>query len=324
MKKRRRILLDTNVWSYASELNMGDALSRAAREAATEILVSPTVVEELKKIPDVKRRQAVLKLVTRPGWKRLMPEAYSECLEMKAEIKRLRPQWAISNPTFIEVNRLRYDWVRRSGGFWERAAKSIPDPVTDESMRAEEELKLARLEAVEVRDRVKSSNQNLGHTHLQQIAHEPKFDVRGWNGTPVDYWRAPSLYVFGAELEIYASPYREWLDNEVDVMSMLNDRESMNRLWYHELDARNVPRQWMRGAFEFLMAWHKVTPGTPGDCALAAYLLDADVVVSADKNFVHFANRCHAEAPFQSAKAVKVRGGEGAIEDLLELVMGGT
>lgn len=122
---------------------------------------------------------------------------------------------------------------------------------------------------------------------------------------------------------IYASPYREWLDSEVDVMSMLADRESMNWLWLHELDARNVPRQWMRGSFEFLMAWHKVTRGTPADCTLATYLMEADVVVSADKNFVYFANRCNAEAPFETAKAVKARGGDEAVHDLFALIAEG-
>lgn len=103
---------------------------------------------------------------------------------------------------------------------------------------------------------------------------------------------------------------------------MLSNDESMNRLWFHELDARNVPRQWMRGAFEFLAAWHKVTSGTPGDCTLATYLPEADTVVSADKNFITFANRCNAEAPFKTATGVRVQGGEAGVRDLLELIRG--
>ncbi|MGS1011171.1 type II toxin-antitoxin system VapC family toxin [Achromobacter anxifer] len=322
MKKKRRILLDTNIWSYVAELNMGDALSRAARIASAEILAAPTVVQELKQISNVGKRRAALTLVTRLDWKRLMPEAYSECMELKAEIRRLRPHWCILNPSLIEVHRLRYDWIKKSGGFWERARNDVPDRITDESIRAEKELELARSEATAIREKVKHSNQNVGAIHLQEVAHIP-FDKLGWNGTPVDYWRAPSLYSFSAELMIYASPYREWLDNEVDVMAMLADRRSMNRLWFHELDARNVPRQWMRGAFELLMAWHKITPGSPGDCSLATYLPDADVVVSADKNLVNFANRCYTDAPFKTAEAVKARGGEGAIQDLLEFIMKG-
>ena len=55
------------------------------------------------------------------------------------------------------------------------------------------------------------------------------------------------------------------LDSEIDVPAMLSSTESMNRLWLHELDPAAVPRQWLRGSFEFLQAWHKVTTGTPGD-----------------------------------------------------------
>lgn len=45
---------------------------------------------------------------------------------------------------------------------------------------------------------------------------------------------------------------REWIDAEIDVAAMMSDAASMNHLWLHEMDPRDVPRQWLRGAFEFL------------------------------------------------------------------------
>jgi hypothetical protein len=130
----------------------------------------------------------------------------------------------------------------------------------------------------------------------------------------------PSLVIAKAELQVYASPYREWLDSEVDVFTMLYEEASMNRLWLHELDPSNVPRQWLRGAFEFLQAWSQVTDGTPGDSALAGYLVDADYALSADRNFVRFAERCHSEAPFPTARSQVISGGATGVQDLISFL----
>jgi hypothetical protein len=220
-KTKRRLLLDTNIWSEVAKIDAGGALAKAARSTSTEILVAPTVVEEIRAIPDPTRRQSALRLVTRPTWTRLMPEVYSECFELKAEIARLRPEWKILNPKFGEVFRLRYDWTRRTGGYWDRARRDLSDPVTDESLRADTELKLAREMSHAIRKRIFESGKNGADTNLQHVGFVPEASTLGWNGKPIEYWRAPSLYFFRKELMIHASSCREWLDNEIDVFAMV-------------------------------------------------------------------------------------------------------
>lgn len=74
-----------------------------------------------------------------------------------------------------------------------------------------------------------------------------------------------------------------------------------------------MPRFWLRWAFEHLRLFHKVTDGTPGDAQLATYLLEADVVVSADKNFLRITDAVRPYARFSMAKTKRVaaekRGG---------------
>lgn len=319
-KKQARILIDTNIWSEIAKVDACHDLARAARQASAEILVTPTIVEEVRAIPDPARRLKALRVVTRPTWTRLMPEAYTECSELKAELKRLRPEWVIANPNFKEVNRLRYDWVRKKGGLWDRARVDASRRITDESIRSEIEHRLARDEAKTIRKRVHDSGENGCGIHIEHVGFMPDEGTPGWSGNAVHYWRATSLYCFRSELMIFTSPYREWLDNEVDVFAMLADDESMNHLWYHELDPCHVPSHWMRGAFEFLASQHKVTAGTPGDCSFATSFPQADLVVSADKNLVSFANRCNVDAPFQTAKGITVKGGDAGVGELLSLV----
>lgn len=126
--------------------------------------------------------------------------------------------------------------------------------------------------------------------------------------------------MFKSELQIYESAIREWLDSEIDVPAMLSSTESMNRLWLHELDPAAVPRQWLRGSFEFLQAWHKVTTGTPGDSRLATHLVDAEVIISADKNFVRFAERCREEAPFKIGKTLLAKANRAGVDEVLQWI----
>lgn len=315
-----RLFLDTNVWSYFADHEAGADLARAARAAGVKVVVSPAIVDELRGLPSAEVRQRVLRLIARLEWVRLLPEAYAECAEVKAEIQRLRPEWLLPNPKLAEVNRLRYDWVRRSGGFWDRAGRDVGPVETDESQRADRERLLARQQSYDIRKRLSTRKVRAGDTHLQQVAGVPESGTIGWDGSPVAYWRVPSLHFFRTELMVSTSPVREWLDSEVDVGAMLLDRASMNRLWLHEMNPSAVPRQWMRGALEFLQAWHKVTDGTPGDSRLATHLVEADRFITADKTFANFAERCRAEAPFPTAIACRVPGGREGVDETLRLI----
>jgi hypothetical protein len=109
----------------------------------------------------------------------------------------------------------------------------------------------------------------------------------------------------------------------VDVLQALTDTGSLNRLWLYELQANNVPRQWLRGAFDFLQMWRSITPGSPVDSQLSTHLVDADWVISADKNFVTMADRCHKEAPFKTARARLVKGNQDGVCELLEWIGSG-
>ena len=117
-------------------------------------------------------------------------------------------------------------------------------------------------------------------------------------------------------------PYVEWLRGEIDLELMLFDSTSLRRFWLQEVQSVNMPRHWLRWAFEFLQGMHKVSDGTPVDCQLGTYLLDVDLFVSADRVLVAIAERCKKDAPFQMARSARVPGGSAGVDAVLARVAG--
>ncbi len=315
-----KVLLDSNLWRYVANQNAGAALEQCALKSHVQLVVVPALVFEARELKDDPVRKAILKLLAQPAWTRLMPEAFLEAQEIKTAIRRFRPEWLVPSPDLTEVNALELDWRRDDGGFWSRAHDDTAPPVTNESLRGEREHDLARQESHEIRKRVLQRNQALGSISLRDAYTVPPCAPPGWQGKLVEYWRVPSLYHLQAELAVYASPFSEWLDSEIDLAAIAAVPESLTKLWYYEITANDAPRQWVRGSFELLQAFHKVTSGNPADSQLSSHLVDVDVLVSADRNFVRFAEKCRANAPFGLAQAHLVAGGVNAISELLALM----
>lgn len=185
---------------------------------------------------------------------------------------------------------------------------------------ADRELENARLEAKETRKRVFENKDVLpANLHIRGVVF-PLDEASDGVIRHIEYWRVPSLYHLREELGRYTSPYREWLDSEIDVPALLAAKESLTRLWFDEVEIDEAPRQWLRGAFELLQSYHRVTPGTPVDSQISCHLVDVDAVVSADQNFIKFAQKCRSDAPFASAQAHLLPGGQESVPALVALL----
>jgi hypothetical protein len=310
-----RILLDTNIWRYVIDHDALGVIQQAARKSRHEIVIAPAVVYEALNTGNPVLRSTLISAMTLPCWKRLMPEAFSESEEIKAEIMRLRPEWSRVQQDQTLYRRLRHDWRRSRGGFWDRARHD-----TVQEARRIDRLGLlgaARADAKEARGATISlpahwKDAPLG-AMLASLAHpEP-----GWDGNPVELWRTKADAYFEQALALPGHPYIDWLDGQINLTMMMLEKSQRTRFWFHEVDPLRMPRHWLRSAFEFQQQFHKVTDGTPGDCQLGTYLVDVDLMLSADKNFVRFAERCRREAPFLVGRSVLVPGGQQAIDALL-------
>ena len=312
-----RLLLDTNVWRYIIDCDAERKISEAAWRAGVGIAVAPVIVQEVRALDDALLRKRILAAVCASNRVRLLTDALLECDEAFTEISRHAPDLVIPIPKMQEYRRLRYDWTRKSGGFWERARCDAQEPLAEESLRSARSLEFAREESRVVRKSVAQRDPRGASAPLQSVAYEFTEPIEGFGTGTVAYWRVPSLHHFKSELAIYASPVREWLDCRLDVFELLGRPDRMNSLWLEGLTATGMRRQWLLGAHDFLQSWRKTTPGTPRDAQLSVHLVDVDVLATSDKNLAHVVRRCNAEAPFPCAAALQLPGGTGAVEGLI-------
>jgi len=323
MTRRRRrvtrVLLDTNVWRYVADAGALDRLRQAAFARNVRIQVAPSVVYEALRTPDAALRARLLLVMTHRAWARLMPEVRDEAHEFLTEVRRLRPEWITAQGNREWARRLQYDWVRSTGGFWDRA-RETPDTEAEALTIVEEDmLKRARAQATQARDYSIKAALSYENVSLANVLARPARPMPGWDGNDLEPWRISALSVVSSIIDSQDTSHAfvEWLGNEVDLIRARSDVASWNRFWLYEVEWCNMPRHWLRWSFEMLQSLRRVTDGTPCDAQLGTYLTQCDRFITADKAFADMVTRVGRAAPFRIAMSLVVPGGAAAIESLV-------
>ena len=248
-----------------------------------------------------------------------MPEAYSEAHELLNEIRRLRPQWLKSKGNRGEVQRLRHDWGRTKAGFWARV-KINPEQETKYITQLDgQQLELARKEADARRDLLQKSVLSRD-TPLSDLLCEPADPEEGYEGGKIEPWRFDGWTSTTHAFRQTDHPYVQWLCADLNLEVLTLDKASWLKFWFYEIERSRMPRFWLRWAFQYYQSFYKVTGGTPGDAQLATYLSEADVVISADKDFLRIADAVRPYAPVPIAKTKLVAADKKGVTETLEFL----
>jgi hypothetical protein len=308
----KRISFDSNVWRYIVDAGALPDVQRAARRSRHTVVVAPAVLYEAAHCGNGALRDRLLSAMALPVWKRLMPEAYSMAEELRSEVKRVRPEWLRPHPDTTVFNKVRHDWTRSRGGVWERIkgeANLLRRHDAPMLQRAREQAHALRDDALEWSPKWRTAT--LTKTLGGFSAPRP-----GWNGEPVEPWRVDGLNVFIESMDTPGHPLIDWLGGELDLDLMLFQSAALTKFWLHEVETIYMRRHWLYWAFEFLQRQYKVSDGTPGDAQLGTYLLDVDMMLSADKVFVRIAEKCREDAPFAIAEPMLCGHGDAVLQVL--------
>lgn len=308
------------MWRYAHDAGAAAPLRQVARRRGLRILVAPSIVYEALRTQNDELRRGLTSLMARRAWTPLMPESFGEAEEFLAEVRRLRPRWLRHDE---EKERWRkrniVDWRRGRGTFWDRLRQNPAEVARHVAELEGGQVEGAREAAVERRRAAMNAGWKFERTTVDRVTAHFDRPMRGWDGDPVEAWRASAL---GAATALVDLPYSDWLSPYIDVAAHVQD-PSWVRFWLHEADARHLPRWWIRGACEVLMSLRKVTPGTPCDAQLATYLFACDAFVTCDRTFAEIIEACRPAAPLPMARTVLVQlgaDGFGAILQSLDLL----
>lgn len=317
----RRVLLDSNIWRYVLDAGEQGRLLRAARAAGNKVQIAPAVVFEALRLGDIPTRNRLIALMTNRSLVRLMPEAYSETMEILEEVRRLRPEWLRPRPDEIFFLRSRNDWSRKMGGFWVRCAET-PDKEADYVKAMEGSLLEAAAEGIRgMRKEMMEIGWKKNPSMDKTFAALPR-PVKGWNGEQVEAWRVESLAGVTYALSQQAHPYRDWLSPFIELDRGLLRHADWIEFWMHGTSASALPRQWLRWGHSFSQRFRKVSPGSGGDNQLFTYLPDTDVLVTADKVFVDIVEECRPFAPCPLPACRLVPAGAIGVGMVLDFLLG--
>lgn len=315
-----RVLLDTNIWRYIVDTGSENRLFQVTRHSSVQICIAPSIVIETLRMSDLQTRRRIIEVQTRDCWNRLMPDSYLQCEDVKREMIRTHPEWQLKKKNINLFRKLRYDWIRTKGGFWEKV-RTNTDAVAEWYKRQDSEtLSEVREQSRDARKFVfESGKKVLNSSTLKDWKGSRQNRITG-KEVVLDAWRIQSQLIWRNLLTRNTSA-RQWLGCELDLDFILYcDENGFLDFWDSKVRLESVPREWVRASVFGLQSERKVTDGSPTDSAIATHAIDVDFVASADKNFVAMLNRIQDQAPFKTAHGVLIQAGSAGMDDLLKLV----
>jgi hypothetical protein len=254
---KKRALLDTNIWRYLVDSNSEGSLLRLARDGSHNVQIAPAVLYETLRLKDSLLRASLVRLMTNSRFHRLMPEAYSESMEILQEIERIRPDWLRDTPDLQFFDRLEKDWTRKMGGFWVRCARSSGSEASFIGDSEGGMIEVARVQTQRARKEMIELEWKRNPPMDKTLASFP-YPVPGWRGEMVEAWRIDGWRGLTYGLARHGNPYRDWTAPFVELDDGLLKSADWVEFWLYLTDKRKLPRQWMRWAYSFALSVIKI------------------------------------------------------------------
>lgn len=304
MRTALRVLLDANVWREILDGGCAAQVHSACRRRDLTLLVAPSVVYEALRSHSRELRALLVELMTRPCWRKLMPDAYEESEEFLLEAARLRPGWFRTDPDVRTRQAHLMDWQPGRKGFWARA-RANPDVAARHVLQLDGSvLDVARQGAKS--DRQTAFDAGLRFESVGIARAKARFleATDGWDGDDVELWRIQGLF---AAAGLFArNPFSEWLGTINLRTAGFPHSADWNRFWLYDVETPRMPRWWMRTAWQLVQSTRKPSDGTPCDGQLSTYMYSGDVFITCDRVLADILGKCRDESPVPMAQVLCV------------------
>jgi hypothetical protein len=310
MAARKRVILDTNLWSRIGEEGTATTFTAALRDMGYTFVLPPSMLIEVMQTPKADTRRRIVEAMSSAQGIRLRTEADLCANEFRVAIQRKRPEWLRSIPDSAAVADWRSFWTNQ---VW-RAAR--------EDSEAFHQHVLSRPSVAAVDDWYETQLRNkhsMGEggfsgdfieLYLRCAPEQSSGVMGGWDGSPTAAWRVLIGEYYWHVLSQRHSPnetQREWFAAYFDIGRATSDASDFTKLWFEELEPRDVRRQWLRYAVGHTQLNRKLKESNALDAQHSMYLFDADLFISADQSFGAVVQDVRLQAPFAFADPCLVK-----------------
>jgi hypothetical protein len=278
-----RLYLDTNIYSFVAEAGQQAQLGSWLTANGHQVILSDVLCAEALAIQDEPMRMERLEF-----WAEL-PAVTAGCLgelqarEVVSEVRRLRPGW-LRVPSGDQSQALEMLAARREG--W-RLLRDDPESglaATGNYREAEEGGIQGAMRGQQVfredalQQRTTTDELLLGEARLRTRPLDFADDM--------DFCRTESLYVWFQALYQHKSTLEEYsvyAEPFVDLSSV--DEAQFTDFWLDGVSLDRTPRGWATSLATFAQLNSRIVHGNSGDARHGGHVLDADVMITADRGF---------------------------------------
>lgn len=305
-----RLYFDTNVYRFIRAAKEIARVARLLEAQDCTLMASSGNLFETYAIATPEERQQELKvLVTLADDFESYPVSWLHAVELRREIKRLRPRWLRAVASKQQLREL----LRAHFVLWKEAQQGMmPDPDAYAVYRRDFESGVNNIRHFqqdlrqELRKRTAEFTLLTPHGEALGVAVED----------PEVFWRFDCLQVWYNAIEVRSPSSRDYADWLGPYLRSGCFRDpSYSSFWFKEVDSNALPLNRLTGLVAFYQLQNKITHGNAADQLHANHWLRSDLFVTADRAFheiltdvaIHYPNRPRAALIDRSATSASVQ-----------------
>jgi hypothetical protein len=206
---------------------------------------------EVMQTPKTDTRQRIVEAMSSTRGIRLRTEADLCANEFRAALQRERPEWLRSIPDSAAVVGWRSFWTNQ---VW-RAARDNSENFHQHVMSRPSLAAVDDWYEVQLRNKQSMSEDGFSGDfidfYLSCSPEQSSAVMGGWDGSPTSAWRVLiGEYYWHVLSQRHSSneTQREWFAAYLDIGRAISDANDFTKLWFEELEPRDVRREWLRYA----------------------------------------------------------------------------
>jgi hypothetical protein len=308
----RRVILDTMLWNYLGDDGTGPEFNAAAAKLGWTLVHPPSILLEVLRSSNESSRTARVAAMVDSGGRRLPSEAELCVNEFVSAVRRHRPRWFRTRTDMATINSFNRIWTH---DVWEQAQKDSAmihlwqndlEPSIERSFAATQRINRKMMDRNRFQVQVPY---NMVMCSLQRP--DPRYFGGTWRSGSVEAWRVEIgqrywEYLIGRPGRD-ADTVRDFLDSYIDPTIATADPDDFRTLWFDELTASAVKRDWLQSAVGYTQTAFKLSDSNVRDHQHSAYLVDADLFLSADRRLIEVLKIVLEQANFHLAKPCLVK-----------------